>query len=165
MPKLADLNSLARDEFTRVVGPVFEHSPWIAERTWERSPFANVETLHTELSRTVQDASTEEKLALVRAHPELAGGSELTRASEKEQASAGLTNLVKSEATKLQERNRAYRERFGFPFVICVRKTQKEAMLAALEERLQNSPEAELEVALREISEIARLRLADLTND
>ena len=163
---LAQLNSLPCDEFVRVVGPVFEHSPWIAEATWARRPFAGVEQLHGALCQTVRDASESQKLALIRAHPDLVGraalAGTLTRESTGEQASAGLSQLTAEEIAAFQNYNAAYREKFGFPFVICARLNRKEAILAGFEARLHNSPEQEVAAALEEIFKIAELRLRDL---
>jgi 2-oxo-4-hydroxy-4-carboxy-5-ureidoimidazoline decarboxylase len=162
MPKLAELNALDRAEFTRVVGPVFEHSPWVAARTEAQRPFQSREALHAALVTTVAKASDEEKLCLIRAHPDLIGDAHLTAASQAEQASAGLQDASPEEAKQFREYNRQYRERFGFPFVICARLNKKEAIAAAFPIRLQNSRKQEMETALQEISKIAELRLQDL---
>jgi len=164
---LAELNKLDRVEFTRVVGPVFEHSPWIAESTWPQRPFTTVEQLHDALCKTVRAASPEQKLALIRAHPDLVGraalAGTLTPESKGEQTSAGLNALSPGEIALFQKQNAAYRARFDFPFVICARLNQKDAILASFEKRLQNSPAQEIETALEEIFKIAELRLRDLT--
>jgi 2-oxo-4-hydroxy-4-carboxy-5-ureidoimidazoline decarboxylase len=162
MPKLAELNALGGPEFTRTVGPVFEHSPWVAARTASLRPFSSREALHAALVATVRDASNEEKLALIRAHPDLIGDAHLTAASEAEQASAGLKDATAEEANQFREYNRQYRDRFGFPFVICARLNKKEAIAQAFPLRLRNSREKEMEIALQEISKIAELRLRDL---
>jgi len=162
MPNLAELNALDREAFTRVVGPVFEHSPWIAKRTWASRPFVSIQKLHSRLCETVEAASSEEQLSLVRAHPNLVTRAALTRESQSEQASADLNGLSDDEARKFQDYNAQYRERFGFPFVICARLNKKEAILRAFPVRLQNSSEREVETALAEIFKIAELRLHDL---
>lgn len=162
MPKLAELNALDRAEFTRIVGPVFEHSPWVAARTESQRPFASREALHAALVATVDKASDDEKLALIRAHPDLIGDAHLTAASQAEQAGAGLFEATATEAAQFREYNRQYRERFGFPFVICARLNKKEAIAQAFPVRLRNSREQEIETALQEISKIAELRLKDL---
>jgi len=165
MPKLADLNAMDRVEFVRVVGPVFEHSPWVAARTEAQRPFSSRETLHAALVATVDKASDEEKVCLIRAHPDLIGDDELTDSSKSEQASAGLQAATMDEAKQFREYNRQYRERFGFPFVICARLNKKEAIARAFPVRLRNSREQEIETALQEISKIAELRLKDLINE
>ena len=162
MPKLAELNAMDRVEFVRVIGPVFEHSPWVAARTEAQRPFSSREALHAALVATVKNASNEEKVCLIRAHPDLIGDDELTAASKSEQASAGLRDATAEEAKEFREFNRRYRERFGFPFVICARLNKKDAIARAFPVRLRNSREEEIETALQEISKIAELRLKDL---
>jgi 2-oxo-4-hydroxy-4-carboxy-5-ureidoimidazoline decarboxylase len=162
MPKLAKLNAMERVEFVQVVGPIFEHSPWVAARTASQRPFASRETLHAALVATVQNASDDEKICLIRAHPDLIGDGELTAASKSEQAIAGLHDATAEEAKQFRESNRQYRERFGFPFVICARLNKKEAIARAFPVRLRNSREQEIEIALQEIFKIAELRLKDL---
>ena len=163
---LAELNSLTRDEFVRVVGPVFEHSPWIAETTWPKRPFANLEALHAALCETVRDAGEKKQLALIRAHPDLVGrlalAGQLTHESTGEQASAGLNQLTPEETGLFQKNNAAYKDKFSFPFVICARLNKKEAILNGFNLRLQNSREQEIKTALDEIGKIARLRLEDI---
>ena len=163
---LEQVNGLAREEFQRVVGPVFEHSPWIAETTWEGRPFANVAALHQALGDTVRAASADQQLALICAHPDLVGrlalAGQLTRESTSEQARAGLDRLTSEEIAAFQANNAAYKQKFGFPFVICARLNKKEAILNGFRVRLQNSREAEVATALDEIFKIAELRLRDL---
>ena len=163
---VAGLNGLSREGFLRVIGPVFEHSPWIAELTWAKRPFKSAGALHRALCGTVLASDAPRKLALIRAHPDLAGraarAGTLTPASTREQASGGLDQLNAEEAALFTKYNREYRERFGFPFVICARQNKKEAMLAGFERRLKNSPEREIQAALAEIFKIAELRLHDL---
>src|ERR1700759_1818705 len=146
---LAELNQLNHADFTRVVGPVFEHSPWIAESTWSNRPFSSVEQLHNALCQTVRNAGTEQKLALIRAHPDLVGraalAGTLTRESKGEQASAGLNALSPDEITLFQKQNTAYQAKFGFPFVICARLNKKDAILGGFENRLQISPAQEMQ--------------------
>jgi OHCU decarboxylase len=165
MPKLAELNALERSEFTRIVGPVFEHSPWVAARTAAQRPFSSRDLLHAALIATVARASNNEKLSLIRAHPDLIGDAHLTSASQAEQASAGLRDVSAGEAAQFREYNRQYRDRFGFPFVICARLNKKEAIAQAFPVRLRNSREQEIEIALEEISKIAGLRLEDLIGE
>ena len=125
MPTIAEINALDRAAFSRVLGRLFEHSPWIAEATFERRPFRDASRLHEELAATVRQAPVGRQLALIRAHPDLAvrlaAAGELTAESAKEQAGAGLDRLSREESAEFDRRNRAYRERFGFPFVICAR--------------------------------------------
>jgi 2-oxo-4-hydroxy-4-carboxy-5-ureidoimidazoline decarboxylase len=163
---LETLNTLDRAAFVAALGHLFEHSPWVAEETWARRPFRDAAHLHAELCATMRAAGPERQLALIRAHPDLAGRlaqqRRLTAESNREQASAGLNELSAAELTEFQQLNDAYRARFGFPFVICARLNAKEAILAAMQARSASSPEAEFQAALREIEKIALLRLNDL---
>ncbi len=162
MLNLRELNELDREEFTQVIGPVFEHSAWIAEKTWAQRPFESREQLHGALCRTVATADEPAKLGLIRAHPDLAGRAVLTKASHGEQESAGLDGLSEEEFATFEDHNRQYRNKFGFPFVVCARLNKKEAILAAFSDRLKNSVEQEKETALNEIFKIAELRLQEI---
>ena len=166
---LAHLNALGQRAFTHLIGPVFEHSPWIAAETWSRRPFASREQLHDALCATVRAAGLEPQLALIRAHPDLVGraalAGALTAASTREQAAAGLDQLSLAEVALFQQYNLEYQAKFGFPFVICARLNRKAAILAGFERRLQHSREEEIAAALEEIDKIARLRLADLVTE
>lgn len=158
---IAELNALNAGEFTRVVGPVFELSPWIAQETAKQRPFANVEQLQMALCDTVRNAPAEKKLALICAHPDLVGLT-VTTESSGEQAAAGLDKLTREEVALFKRQNEAYRSKFGFPFIICARLNKKDAILAGFERRLPNSREEEIRAALEEIFKIAALRLGDL---
>jgi len=166
---IMSINSASREEFVRVIGPAFEHSPWIAEAAWAARPFINVEALHHALVQVVHNAGEEKKLALIRAHPDLVGraalAGTLTPESNREQASAGLGKLTPEEIAVFETNNRAYRVKFGFPFVICARLNKKAAILTGFEERLQNTRTQEIAAALEEIGKIAWLRLKDLLAD
>ena len=162
---LSALNTRDRAGFVAVCGPLFEGSPWIAERTWHKRPFGTRETLHRELVGTVQEAGPEEKIGLIRAHPDLVGRmareGALSRESSGEQAAAGLRELSEREVALFDRFNREYREKFGFPFVICARENRKDAILAAFPVRLAHTREQEIATALAEIGKIARLRVWD----
>lgn len=162
MLKVEELNELDQPEFTSRLTALFEHSPWIPERTAGKRPFADRDELYVSLCETVARASTDEKLALIRAHPDLVGREVLTPESESEQAGAGLGQLSPEENELFRCYNASYKERFGFPFVICARLNKKQAMLDAFPIRLQNSREQEMETALQEIFKIAGFRLRDL---
>jgi len=142
------------------VTALFEHSPWVEARA-DASPSSG--DRHADLMAVVHAASPEEQLALIRAHPELAGKAAidrtLTEASAAEQASAGLDRLTPEEFDRLHALNASYHERFGFPFIICVRLTDKAGILAAMERRLGNDRDAEMATALAEIGHIVRFRL------
>jgi 2-oxo-4-hydroxy-4-carboxy-5-ureidoimidazoline decarboxylase len=139
---------------------LFEHSPWVEARADARPSSGD---RHADLMAVLYAATPAEQLALIRAHPELGGKAAvdgtLTEASAAEQASAGLDRLTPQEFDRLHALNAAYRERFGFPFIICVRLTDKAGILAAMERRLGNDRDAEIAEALAQIGEIVRLRL------
>jgi 2-oxo-4-hydroxy-4-carboxy-5-ureidoimidazoline decarboxylase len=140
---------------------LFEHSLWVEERADARPSSGD---RHADLMAVVREAAPEEQLALIRAHPELAGKAavDLTQASAAEQASAGLDRLTQAEFDRFHALNSAYREKFGFPFIICVRLTDKAGILAAMERRLANDRDTEIDTALEQIGEIVRLRLKDM---
>jgi 2-oxo-4-hydroxy-4-carboxy-5-ureidoimidazoline decarboxylase len=159
---LSEINGLSREEFTRVVGPVFEHSPWIADEAAAQRPFPSRSALHATMCAIVQSACEAQQLALIRAHPDLVGRVVLTAESNREQTAAGLMQLMPEEVAAFDRYNTEYKSRFGFPFIICARKNKKEAILAAFPIRLKNSRDAEIKTALDQIFQIAELRLADL---
>jgi 2-oxo-4-hydroxy-4-carboxy-5-ureidoimidazoline decarboxylase len=172
MYKLSDINQFAPAEFSAVFGVVYEHSPWIAERAFALKPaggFASRAQVHAALVATVQSASEAEKVALLNAHPELAGkeaaAGTLTAASTSEQASAGLTAMTAADVAQLRELNAAYREKFGFPFIIAVRNNTQTAIFGAVKSRLANTRAMELNNCLMQVGEIARLRLLDLISE
>jgi OHCU decarboxylase len=166
---MRELNHLPRDEFTVIIGPVFELSPWIAETTWGHRPFVDLEALHRELCQSVRAASEERQLELIHAHPDLVGkaalAGALTAPSAAEQAGAGLDRLTSEEIAIFQSYNQAYRHKFGFPFVICARLNKKEAILEAFPVRFEHSRQQEIKAALAEIYKIAYLRLRDIITD
>jgi 2-oxo-4-hydroxy-4-carboxy-5-ureidoimidazoline decarboxylase len=163
--RLDDLNRGDLAAFVAALGHLFEHSPWVAEETYPRRPFRDARHLHSELCATLRAAGPERQLALIRAHPDLAGrlarAGQLTQASAGEQASAGLDRLEPEEMAELDALNRAYRERFGFPFVICARLNAKDAIFRSLRARLPHAPDEERSAAVAEIEKIAWLRLED----
>ena len=163
---LATLSALSKDAFVARLGDIFEHSPWVAERAWEKRPFTTIDALHGAMVAAVDAASEAEQLALICAHPELAGkeaaAGTLTRASTGEQKGAGLDQCSAAEYARLTALNAAYRERFGFPFIVAVRGHTRQSIIDAMAERLQHAREAEIAEALRQIGRIAAWRLADL---
>jgi OHCU decarboxylase len=160
------LNAAGLSSFVATLGDIFERSPWIPARAWTKRPFGSVESLHAALCSVVAAATYDERVALIAAHPDLVGraarNGTLTPSSREEQAAAGLDRLGPAEIATFDELNAAYRERFGFPFVICVRENRKEAIVRGLRERVRNAREAEIGTAIGEIEKIARLRLLDL---
>jgi 2-oxo-4-hydroxy-4-carboxy-5-ureidoimidazoline decarboxylase len=163
---LDDLNAMDEDAFVAALDGVVEHSPWVARAAWADRPFASLGNLQGALEAAMRAAPRDRQVALIRAHPELAGrearAGELTAKSAGEQARAGLDRLTAGELAALQSLNRDYRERFGFPFVVCVREHTKDSILAWGTERLAHTADEEVAVALGEITKIAGLRLADL---
>lgn len=164
--KIEEINSADLMSFTASLGHLFEHSPWVAEETWGRRPFRDAGHLHAELCATMRGAGEERQMALIRAHPDLAGRlaqqNQLTAESKKEQASAGLNRMSAEELARFQALNAAYREKFGFPFIICARLNAREAIFRAMQERMGNSADQERAAALAEIEKIAWLRLEDV---
>ncbi len=164
-PTLADINALDRAAFTSTLGFVFEHSPWVIERAFAAGPFASLEALHAAAMAVLAAASPDERLTLIRAHPELAGkaaiADELTPESRSEQAGAGLKALTPEEFERFHALNGAYGARFGFPFIICARLNDKTSILGAMERRLAHGVDEEVAEAIVQIGLIAGLRLAD----
>jgi urate oxidase / 2-oxo-4-hydroxy-4-carboxy-5-ureidoimidazoline decarboxylase len=160
---------MSREQFVERYGSVFESSPWVAEAAWHEGPFETVDELHAAMVRAVESAPPERQLALIRAHPELAGAElrlgTLTPSSAAEQAGAGLDRLDESQAIRLERATTAYRSKFGFPFVVCVREHTPESIIANAEERLLSTAEEERRTALAEIAKIAALRLEDSFSD
>lgn len=166
-PLIARLGRSDRDDFVNVLGALYEHSPWVAHDTWPLRPFADRTELHDAMQSIVLAAGEMRQLALIRAHPDLAG--KLARAgalhphSTGEQQGLGLDRLPDAEYEQFDRLNRAYRERFGFPFIIAVRAQTRASVLAAFGERLGNDPDRERRAALAEIGRIAWFRLQDLS--
>lgn len=160
---LHELSSLNQAEFSRELGSIFEHSPWIPERAWAARPFADVDALHQAMMRVVREAGPAEQLALIAAHPELAGKEAaegtLTNDSTSEQRGAGLDQCSPEELRRLRGLNAAYRQQFGFPFVIAVKGRSRYQIMDAIEQRLRNDRETEFDTCLDQIGQIARFRL------
>jgi OHCU decarboxylase len=158
-----------RDAFVARFGGVFEASPWIAMTAWERGPYDSIAALHAAMVAIVDDAPPEARRDLICAHPDLAGkaaiAGSLTPESTREQAAAGLDRLTPHQQARILALTAAYRERFGFPFVICAREHSADSIIAAAAERLAHDADQEERAALAEIAKIAALRLADLTTD
>jgi 2-oxo-4-hydroxy-4-carboxy-5-ureidoimidazoline decarboxylase len=159
----AALQALDRDGFVAALGDVFEHSPWIAERAWDSAPFASIDSLHRAMVAVVERASPAEQLALLRAHPDLAGrearAGTLTDASTGEQARAGLNALSPAEMRRITALNEAFRARHGIPFIACVGHYTKAGIFFEFERRLHGKPEAAVDDALVQVAAITRLRL------
>lgn len=162
---LDDLNALDADGFKAALDGIFEHTPWVAQRAHAAAPFATVSDLHAALMAAVTSAPREEALIFVRAHPDLAGkaarAGAIAPASVSEQAGLGLDRLSDAEFERFEALNAAYVQRFGFPFIICVRRQTRDAVLDAFESRLNNDIDAELATVINEIGFITRLRLVE----
>ncbi|MDR5738543.1 2-oxo-4-hydroxy-4-carboxy-5-ureidoimidazoline decarboxylase [Caballeronia sp. LZ016] len=163
---LEQLNVMPADAFVTVLAGIFEHSPWVAEIAAQQRPFASIDALLAAMSQAVEQAGGERQLALINAHPELAGKAavrgELTAESTREQSGAGLDLCTQEEFDKLQSLNAAYRQKFGFPFILAVRGYDRHGIIANFEERVNHDRDEELRTSLDQIYRIARFRLNDL---
>jgi 2-oxo-4-hydroxy-4-carboxy-5-ureidoimidazoline decarboxylase len=162
---LADLNAADQGRFVEALGWVFEHSPWVAERAWSRRPFASSADLHGAMTEIVTAADRQQQLALLRAHPDLGTRTRMSDASVGEQAGAGLDRLPAADFNRLQALNRAYREKFGFPFLYAVKGSTAHDIMAALERRIDADHDAEFDEALRQVARIAGFRLNEVVSE
>lgn len=161
---LAELEALDRDGFAAALDGIFEHAPEVAAQAWEHRPFGTVASLHAALAGVVDAWPEARQLAFIRAHPDLAGraarAGTLIAHSAAEQRGLGLDALDEAQSAMFERLNDAYRSRFGFPFVICVARRTRDAILREYDRRLANDPATERRNALDEIGLITRLRLA-----
>ena len=159
------VNALGAEEFAARFGDVAEGSPWVADAAFSARPHADREALVGAFAAAVQAAPPEAQLALLRAHPDLAGraavGGDIAEESRREQAGAGLDRLTAEEFARFHELNTRYRERFGFPFIFAVKGATKESILAAFEERIDNDADTERAAALANVERILRFRIED----
>jgi 2-oxo-4-hydroxy-4-carboxy-5-ureidoimidazoline decarboxylase len=159
------VNAMSREDFVAVFGDIAEHSPWVAEKAAARRPYADRRAMAEAFIDAIFDAGEPEKLALIRAHPDLAGraaiAGELAPESKREQAGAGLDKLTAEEFARFTELNEAYRAKFRFPFILAVKGADKRRILAAFEERIGNDHEAELANAIRQVARIVAFRIDD----
>ena len=166
---IKEVNLLGREEFVARFGALYEHSSWVAEEAWRERPFEDFEDLHRAFEDAMYRAPREKLLALIRAHPDLAGkaavAGKLTPESEREQAAAGLNRLSPQEYEAFTEANRDYRKKFGIPLVVYAREHDKDSILRTAEARLENSREEEIDNALAEIAKIARYRLTEIVEE
>ncbi len=165
MTSLDQLNQMPRAAFVELLGDIFEHSPWVADQTWPLRPFACIADLHLAMCKRVAVATDEAKMALIRAHPELAGKAavrgELSASSTLEQQSAGLDACSAEEFAQICSLNAAYGSRFGFPFILAVRGHSRSSIIEQLRLRLDHQRDEEIAEALRQIEHIAAFRLRD----
>jgi len=157
-----DAGRLDRDAFVARFGGVFEESPWIAAAAWERRPFATISELHAAMVAVVAEAPRADRLALIRAHPDLGTKARIGEESTREQAAAGLDRLTPRQYERITTLTAAHGDRFGFPFIVCAREHTPDSIIAAAEARAGADPADEERTALAEIAKIARLRLDDL---
>ncbi len=160
------LNAMTQEEFTAALGAIYEHSPWVAQRAAAKRPFGNLQQLHDGMADAVRAAHEEQRLQLIRAHPELAGKAavrgELTEESTREQKGAGLDQCSAEEFAQLQTLNHRYNEKFGFPFVIAVKGLNRDSILRHFSERLENERHAEANECIEQIIRIGGFRLAEV---
>jgi OHCU decarboxylase len=153
----------SRATFVEKYGGIYEHSPWVAEQVFDAAPIGSLDKLGEVFAQCVDAAEYDTRLQLIRAHPDLAGRAavrgELTAESTAEQASAGIDQCTDDEYAQFVEFNTAYVQKFGFPFVMAVKNSNRHEILAAFATRIENDAEAEFATAIREIHKIARLRL------
>ena len=161
--KLAELNACSKDGFVAALANIFEYSPWIAERAAASRPFGGIKALYEAMQAAVDRAPTDLRLALIKAHPDLANKTQriagLTVESTAEQNSVGLDRLSDAEYEAFQRVNDAYRAKFGFPYIVCVRRQTKDSILRDFERRLPNDASTEMQASIAEICRIAALRL------
>ena len=162
---LQELNTLDQESFVQALRFLFEGPPWIVREAWHERPFESVAYLHQSLCKVMYNAPIEQQIALLQAHPDLVGQAALagvlTPESTGEQAAAGLGSLSPEEIATFNRLNSTYRDRFGFPFVICARENKKDSILEGFVTRLHNSREQEISIALGEVAKICSLRLHD----
>jgi 2-oxo-4-hydroxy-4-carboxy-5-ureidoimidazoline decarboxylase len=162
---IAEVNALTAKAFAAAFGDVAEHSPWVAEAAAAQRPFADRGAMIAAFQAAMQAANRDRQLALLKAHPDLAGraaiAGELTEDSRKEQAGAGLGQLTREEFARFTEMNAAYRERNGIPFIFAVRGATKHDILAGFAARIGNDAETEFRTALEQVARIIRFRLED----
>jgi len=163
---LDELNRMDERAFTVALGGIYEHSPWVATGVAARRPFATVDVLATAMADVVAGAGEARQLALIRAHPELAGKAmvkkELTADSSGEQTGAGLTSCSPAQFARLSDLNARYNAKFGFPFILAVKGYDRAGVIAEFARRVEHDRATEFAESLRQIDRIARLRLSAL---
>lgn len=165
-PDMTPINAMDRAAFVQKFGGIFENSPWVAEQAWESRPFASLDAMHAAMVGVAKTAPAATQLALLQAHPDLAGkeaqAGAMTASSVAEQASAGLSALSKEEMANISALNAAYKKKFGFPFIIAVRMHTKEGIFFEFRRRLHNDTQTEFANDLQNVYVITRLRLNKL---
>ena len=162
--KLADLNQMPLPACAGAVGETFELAPWVAEAAWVKRPFSSVAALHEAMMGAVRSAPRERQLEFLRGHPDLAGkaarAGTITEDSKSEQSSVGLDSLSEADFARFHRLNDAYKAKFGFPFIVCVRRHTRDSILTQFERRLGHDAATEFAAALMEVFYITRLRIA-----
>lgn len=159
--KLEELNDVNKEAFVEILGSIFEQSPWIAKKAVEDRPYTSIHDLHQRMVEIVRDSTREEKLELIRSHPNLGERLKMSEDSIKEQQGAGLQTLNEEEYHKFQTLNYQYSKKFAFPFIIAVKGRTKEEIFDYMRDRILEDPSTEFEQALTEVYQIARLRLEE----
>ncbi|TXM99055.1 2-oxo-4-hydroxy-4-carboxy-5-ureidoimidazoline decarboxylase [Methylobacterium sp. WL64] len=169
MPDIAKVNGLERDAFVALLGGVFEHAAWVAEAAWLGRPFVSISDLHAAMMGAVRAAPPDRRLAFLNGHPELAGpearAKSMTAESVSEQGAAGLDRMPQQDADTFDQLNPAYRQKFGFPFIVAVRGRDRSEILALFKARFLRSRDEEASAVLDEIAAITRMRLDRLVSE
>ena len=161
MTMIADVNAMTAADFLKAFGDVAEHSSWMAREAAGFRPFTDRDDMIRHFEGALKSANRDAQLALIRAHPDLAGRAKLTDDSTREQAGAGLNNLTTEEFARFTVLNDAYKQRFGFPFIFAVRGATKQMIIESFEARVENAADAEFAMALSQVCRIFRFRIED----
>ncbi|WP_147804173.1 2-oxo-4-hydroxy-4-carboxy-5-ureidoimidazoline decarboxylase [Alkalicoccus halolimnae] len=165
MYSIDQINNMQKAAFINEIGRVFEHSPWVAERSWKEHPFEDKQGMENVLLRVMWEAEEDLQLSLLRAHPDLGTKLEVTASSLAEQKQAGLNDLSEEEFSLLSFLNRKYTDQFGFPFIMAVKGKTKIEIISSMQRRIHQSAEKEKTTALKEVEKIALFRLNELAAD
>ncbi|GCB72963.1 hypothetical protein scyTo_0002275 [Scyliorhinus torazame] len=158
------VNSMNYEHFLDVFGNVVEKCPLVAAAVWAGRPFSSVSALEKNIGDFIDSLPRSGKEGMLRCIPDLVGRGTLSPESQRERSQAGLTSLTAGQRSQLSELNASYKSRFNFPFVICVRMSDKETIIQQLGSRIRNSPEQELQTGIQEVKKICHLRLLDISS-
>ena len=164
---LNKINKLSETEFTEVFGNIFENASWIAKKLYLKKPFGNFLDLSKKMISVFEDADNQSKLKILRSHPDLADKTKigaLTQDSNKEQNNAGLDQCTKEEFNEFKNLNDKYKSKFGFPFILAVKERKKSEILANFQKRILSDKKIEFDEAIKQVKQIASLRLKELNN-
>ena len=165
MTTLEQINHYTTDQFIQLFGEIFEHSPWVAQKASIARPFSSLDDIYETMKAIVELSPKEQKLALILEHPELGTRLQISNASVKEQAGAGLNTLTPDEFKRISSLNARYTEKFHFPFIIAVSGKDKHTIMNEMERRLCLTADEEYETALREIYKIALIRFQTIISE